>query len=278
MPLLPENNGFLNTRRITLASGREVDVTVCCSNLDYLKFGHLRKSRLDGDAEPDNGDTDDGDDSDNDDTDNGDDADTDNAGSDKDDADNGNDNGSNDKDNHTTVLNAKRPEEDSLPFSGSPYGSFLFIQGERTRTADVPQSGNARYAGTWDGFSMKQSVWRTLPGNGASSSKAQFNVDFGNKQLSGSLTEHNGVRPAFLIDAAIQGNGFNGSVRTHADGVNLDPGREGGSPILRFDDVPVSGGFYGPNAAEIGGSFFSDEHKTGAVFGGKRQVTTDTAR
>lgn len=283
--LLPENSQFLSSRKVTLASGREVDVTVCCGNLDYLKFGHLSKSRLESDTQPEeteedetggleeeeSGEEESGEEKEiavsNHTEASGDDA------AEVAEAEEETDNGS--AESGSTPLANDNRNEDSLPFSGSPYGSFLFIQGERTRSADMPQSGSVRYAGTWDGFSMKQSVWRTLPGNGASSGKARFDVDFASKQLSGSLTEHNGVRPAFLIDAAIQGNGFSGTVRTHDDGVNLDPGREGGSPILRFDNVPVKGGFYGPKATEIGGSFFSDEHKTGAVFGGKRQVSNE---
>ncbi|UOP05415.2 transferrin-binding protein-like solute binding protein [Conchiformibius kuhniae] len=222
LSLLPDNNELLTRRDVTLPSGREVGVTVCCGNLSYLKFGHMRKTKLADDPAP-------------------------------------------------VAAGADDVATDSAAFSGAPYGSFLFVQGERTRSADMPAEDGATYRGTWDGFSMKNIAWRSLPGSGT----AEFKVDFGTKDVSGRLTETNGVRPAFYIDAKIQGNGFAGTVRTHADGINLDPGREGNSPKLLFRDVAVQGGFYGPKALELGGTFFNDEHKTGAVFGAKRQVSGD---
>ena len=304
LSLLPEDGKFLSSREITLDSGRTVKVTVCCANLDYLKFGSVSKSKLAGDDPPkeddeeeedeefdegegldegegndtaeNNSSTDNATSSDNNDKDNntaaGDNSRTDTAANDSSsgDSEDGEDEGEEGDDTPKLVDN---PAEDSLAFSGAPYGSFLFIQGERTRSADMPQNGQARYLGTWEGFTNKDLAWRTLPGNGRTDSKADFQVDFGAKTLSGTLTEHNGVRPAFFIDADVKGNGFAGTVRTHSDGVVLDPGREGGSPRLLFGDIPVKGGFYGPKASELGGSFFSDEHKAGAVFGGKRQST-----
>ena len=52
--------------------------------------------------------------------------------------------------------------------------------------------------------------------------KAEFDVNFANKSLSGTLTEKNGVEPAFYIEKGIiEHNGFHAVARTRDTGIDL---------------------------------------------------------
>ncbi|MDO9747948.1 transferrin-binding protein-like solute binding protein [Glaesserella parasuis] len=152
----------------------------------------------------------------------------------------------------------------------------LFLQGERTATDNMPKGGNYKYIGTWDARVFKGANWIAEADNNRKSGyRTEFDVDFGSKNLSGKLFDKNGVTPVFTVDAEIKGNGFTGKAKTSDAGVDLDSGSSHYDNV-KFNDVAVSGGFYGPTAAELGGQF---HHKSdngsvgvGAVFGAKQQV------
>ncbi|MCL7721736.1 transferrin-binding protein-like solute binding protein [Actinobacillus pleuropneumoniae] len=157
---------------------------------------------------------------------------------------------------------------------GKPENNSLFLQGERTATDKMPKGGNYKYIGTWDAQVSKENNWvATADDDRKAGYRTEFDVDFGNKNLSGKLFDKNGVNPVFTVDAKIDGNGFTGKAKTSDDGFALDSGSSRYENV-KFNDVAVSGGFYGPTAAELGGQFHhkSENGSVGAVFGAKQQV------
>ncbi|QLB16070.1 transferrin-binding protein [Mannheimia granulomatis] len=154
---------------------------------------------------------------------------------------------------------------------------YQYLVGERTAVKDLP-SGKAHYRGTWNGVISSKDGKRggDSPSNKDGGTRALFDVDFGDKSIKGKLIANNGVddRPMLSLDGKIQGNGFTGTAKTGADGFNIDPGSTAGGTVVHLN-APFSGGFYGKNAAELGGVVHSAEanqDKVSITFGGKRQV------
>lgn len=177
--------------------------------------------------------------------------------------------------------------------AGEP-AKALFLQGERTPKDDMPASGKAKYVGTWSGFIQTASPNHTaLQGNqeyfqtadmsvlktGRAASRAEFDVDFAGKSLTGDLTAHNG-HTVFKIQAGIEGSGFKGYAHTPRGGFAFDPGNQSGSRKVEISNAEVKGGFYGPDARELGGSISYNSEADGtrdlgvraaAVFGAVRE-------
>ncbi|MBW3886385.1 transferrin-binding protein-like solute binding protein [Neisseria meningitidis] len=169
---------------------------------------------------------------------------------------------------------AEKPEEES-PAEGGGGGSDgispapeapkgrdidLFLKGIRTAEADIPQTGKARYIGTWEARISKPIQWDNKADKAA---KAEFNVDFGKKSISGTLTEKNGVEPAFRIEnGVIEGNGFHATARTRDNGINLSGNDSTNPQSFKANNLLVTGGFYGPQAEELGGTIFNKDGKS----------------
>lgn len=152
----------------------------------------------------------------------------------------------------------------------------VFLQGERTATTGekaVPTTGKAKYLGNWVGYIT-----------GADSSKgfndakdvADFDIDFASKTVNGKLITKDRKDPVFNITGEIAGNGWTGKASTaeaNAGGYKIDSSSTGKSIVIK--DAEVTGGFYGPNATEMGGSFAhknsGDDGKVSVVFGTKKQ-------
>lgn len=135
----------------------------------------------------------------------------------------------------------------------------LFLKGIRTAEADIPQTGKARYIGTWEARISKPIQWDNQADKAA---KAEFTVDFGGKSISGTLTEKNGVEAAFHIEnGVIEGNGFHATARTRDNGINLSGTGSTNPKTFQANDLRVEGGFYGPKAAELGGTIFNKDGK-----------------
>lgn len=154
----------------------------------------------------------------------------------------------------------------------------LYILGQRTPVSQIANRGQANYQGTWHGRIGHH--WQSQAGYGEYDGKANFEVDFGTKQLTGTLTEKSGIEPAFNLKATIDGNGFSGTATTRANGIYLDKGRQQNQQILTVESDNLTGAFYGENAKHLGGSFsfeknLSDDETVvgGAVFYGTK--TTD---
>lgn len=154
----------------------------------------------------------------------------------------------------------------------------VFLQGERTATTGekaVPTEGTAKYLGNWVGYI-------TGADTGASTGKsfneaqdiADFDIDFKNKTVKGKLTTKGRTDPVFNITGDITGNGWKGKASTakaDAGGYNIDS--NGTNKSIVIENAEVTGGFYGPNANEMGGSFThnTNDSKASVVFGTKRQ-------
>lgn len=153
----------------------------------------------------------------------------------------------------------------------------MFLQGVRTPVSDVAArtEANAKYRGTWYGYIVNGTSWSGEASNQESGNRAEFDVNFAKKTLNGMLTAKDRIDPAFTITATIQGNGFSGVAKTGGNGFALDP-KNTIDPKRTKIHADVSGGFYGKNAIEMGGSFSGntlegESGKAAVVFGAKRQ-------
>ncbi|HEZ2924650.1 TPA: transferrin-binding protein-like solute binding protein [Neisseria meningitidis] len=155
----------------------------------------------------------------------------------------------------------------------------MFLQGVRTPVSDVAArtEANAKYRGTWYGYIANDTSWSGEASNQEGGNRAEFDVDFSTKKISGTLTAKDRTSPAFTITATIQDNGFSGVAKTGENGFALDPKNTINPGYTRIQ-ADVSGGFYGKNAIEMGGSFSfpgnapeGKQEKASVVFGAKRQ-------
>lgn len=252
---------------INLADGRKMTVRACCDFLTYVKLGRMQTERPaskpkvedKGEDEEDTG--------------------VGNGEEDEDEAveDEGSeeneaveDGGSEEDEGEE----AEEPEEES-PEEGGGGGSDsippapeapkgrdidLFLKGIRTAETNIPQTGKARYTGTWEARISKPIQWDNQADKAA---KAEFTVDFGEKSISGTLTEKNGVEPAFHIEnGVIEGNGFHATARTRDNGINLSGNDSTNPQSFKANNLLVTGGFYGPQAEELGGTIFNNDGKS----------------
>ncbi|WP_127233145.1 transferrin-binding protein-like solute binding protein [Neisseria meningitidis] len=137
----------------------------------------------------------------------------------------------------------------------------LFLKGIRTAETDIPHSGTAHYTGTWEARIGEPIQWDNQADKKAA--KAEFDVDFGKKSISGTLTEQNGVKPAFHIEnGKIEGNGFYATAHTRDTGINLSGTGSTNPTTFQANGLRVEGGFYGPQAEELGGIIFNNDGKS----------------
>lgn len=261
-------------KTIDLADGRKMTVRACCDFLTYVKLGRIKtdrpaskpkaedKGKDEEDTGVDNGEE--GEDEIGDGEGTGDEA-VEDGGSEEDEAAE-NEGGEEDE--------AEEPEEE-LPAEGGGGGSDgipptqeapkgrdidLFLKGIRTVEADIPKNGTAHYTGTWEARISKPIQWDNKADKAA---KAEFTVDFGGKSISGKLTEKNGVEPAFHIEnGVIDGNGFHATARTRDNGINLSGNDSTNPQSFKANNLLVTGGFYGPQAEELGGTIFNNDGKS----------------
>ncbi len=262
-----------DTQTIELADGRKMTVRACCDFLTYVKLGRMQTERPAAkpkvqDEERDEEDTgvdsvEEGEDEIGDGEGTGDEA-VEDGGSEEDEAVEGED-GEEDE--------AEEPEEESPEEGGggsdgippapeAPKGRNidLFLKGIRTAETDIPKAGEAHYTGTWEARIGKPIQWDNHADKAA---KAEFDVDFGEKSISGTLTEQNGVEAAFHIEnGKIEGNGFYATARTRENGINLSGNGSTDPKTFQASNLRVEGGFYGPQAEELGGIIFNNDGKS----------------
>lgn len=133
----------------------------------------------------------------------------------------------------------------------------MFLQGERTPVSDMAArtEANAKYRGTWYGYIANGTSWSGNASNTTSGNKAEFTVNFDKKKITGMLTAANRQEATFTIDAMIDGNGFKGTAKTGNDGFAPDQNSSTGTYKVHIANAEVRGGFYGPEAEEMGGWF-----------------------
>ena len=268
-----------DTQTIVLADGRKTTIRACCDFLSYVKIGRMQTDRPvvkptatedeDSDHEgagPDDEneslEPEDGEDGLENDTDDG------HASSELPaEKDNGEANtaGKNEGNNAESVgTDGKPPVQPASAYRNID----LFIKGIRTSEADIPKIGNVHYRGSWEARIGAPIQWDNHADKAA---KAEFDVNFANKSLSGTLMEKNGVEPAFYIEnGIIEHNGFHAAARTRDTGIDLLGRGATSSKPFKAENLHVTGGFYGPHASELGGSFAEPQQKIGVVFGAKK--------
>ncbi|HEZ0799245.1 TPA: transferrin-binding protein-like solute binding protein [Neisseria meningitidis] len=253
---------------IKLADGRKMTVSACCDFLTYVKLGRIKterpavkpKAQDEEDSDIDNGEESEDEISEDD---NGEDEVT-----EEEEAEETEEETDEDEEEEPEETEEKSPTEGNggsgsiLPALEAPKGRDidLFLKGIRTAEADIPQTGKAHYTGTWEARISKPIQWDNKADKAA---KAEFNVDFGEKSISGTLTEKNGVEAAFYIEkGVIEGNGFHATARTRENGIDLSGQGSTRSQSFKADNLLVTGGFYGPKAEELGGTIFNNDGKS----------------
>lgn len=264
---------------IQLADGRKMTVSACCDFLTYVKLGRIKTDRPASKPKAE----DKGKDEEGAGVDNGEEGTEDEAaeGSEGGEDEIGDEGGGaedeaaeNEGGEEDEAEEPEEPEEES-PEEGGGGGSDgispapeapkgrdidLFLKGIRTAEADIPKTGTAHYTGTWEARISKPIQWDNQADKTA---KAEFNVDFGEKSISGTLTEKNGVQPAFHIEnGKIEGNGFHATARTRDNGINLSGNDSTNPQSFKASNLLVEGGFYGPQAEELGGTIFNNDGKS----------------
>ncbi|EOF8494223.1 transferrin-binding protein-like solute binding protein [Neisseria gonorrhoeae] len=176
-------------------------VQVCCSNLNYLKYGLLTRE------------------------------------------------------NNNSVMQAVKNSDQTAARTAQGAQS-MFLQGERTDEKEIPKDENAVYLGTWYGhIAANGTSWTGNASDQQSGNRARFDVNFKDKKITGTLTAENRSEATFTIDAMIDGNGFKGKAKTGNDGFAPDQNSSTGTHKVHIANAEVRGGFYGPEAEEMGGWF-----------------------
>lgn len=176
-------------------------VQVCCSNLNYLKYGLLTRE------------------------------------------------------NNNSVMQAVKNSNQAAAQTAQGAQS-MFLQGERTDEKEIPKEQNVVYSGTWYGHIAANSTsWTGNASDQQSGNWAKFDVNFKDKKITGTLTADNRQAATFTIDGKIEGNGFKGTAKTGNDGFAPDQNSSTGTHKVHIANAEVRGGFYGPNAEELGGWF-----------------------
>ncbi|HGO6606033.1 TPA: transferrin-binding protein-like solute binding protein [Neisseria gonorrhoeae] len=176
-------------------------VQVCCSNLNYLKYGLLTRE------------------------------------------------------NNNSVMQAVKNSNQTAARTAQGAQS-MFLQGERTDEKEIPKEQNVVYLGTWYGhIAANGTSWTGNASDQQSGNRARFDVNFKDKKITGTLTAENRSEATFTIGAMIDGNGFKGKAKTGNDGFAPDQNSSAGTHKVHIANAEVRGGFYGPEAEEMGGWF-----------------------
>lgn len=262
-----------DTQTIVLADGRKKTIRACCDFLTYVKLGRIKTERpaVQPKAQDEEGDEEDtGVDS----VEEGEDEIDDEDEVSEEDAEEIEEEADEVEEEEAEADEAEETEEESpteesgsgsnaiLPTPEAPKGRDidLFLKGIRTAETDIPQTGKAHYTGTWEARIGEPIQWDNHADKAA---KAVFTVDFGEKSISGKLTEQNGVEPAFYIEnGKIEGNGFHATAHTRESGINLSGTGSTKPQSFKASNLRVEGGFYGPQAAELGGTIFNNDGKS----------------
>lgn len=190
-----------NTAGGTSGKTKTYKVQVCCSNLNYLKYGLLTRE------------------------------------------------------NNNSVMQAVKNSNRTADRTAQGAQS-MFLQGERTDEKEIPKDENVVYLGTWYGhIAANGTSWTGNASDQQSGNRARFDVNFKDKRITGTLTAENRSEATFTIDAMIDGNGFKGTAKTGNDGFAPDQNSSTGTYKVHIANAEVRGGFYGPNAEELGGWF-----------------------
>lgn len=184
----------------------------------------------------------------------------------------------------------KNKEKDKQTTTTSINTYYQFLLGLRTPSSQIPTMGNVTYRGSWFGYigDDKTSYSATGDKRQDKNAPAEFNVDFNNKKLTGTLKRHDTGNTVFSINATFQSgkNDFTGTAT--AKDLVIDGKNTQDTSKVNFT-ATVNGAFYGPNATELGGYFTyngknppdkspsnSENARAAVVFGAKKQQVETT--
>ncbi|MCF3070208.1 transferrin-binding protein-like solute binding protein [Neisseria gonorrhoeae] len=190
-----------NTAGNTNGKTKTYKVQVCCSNLNYLKYGLLTRK------------------------------------------------------NSESAMQAVKNSDQTAARTAQGAQS-MFLQGERTDEKEIPKEQKVVYLGTWYGhIAANGTSWTGNASDQQSGNRAKFDVNFKDKKITGTLTAANRQEATFTINGMINGNGFEGTAKTGDGGFAPDTNNTTGTHKAHIAEAKVRGGFYGPNAEELGGWF-----------------------
>lgn len=145
---------------------------------------------------------------------------------------------------------------------------YQFLLGLRTPSSEIPKMGNVEYRGNWFGYISDGTTSYSPSGDKErkNNALAEFNVNFVNKKLTGTLKRHDNQNTVFSIDATFNnGNDFTG--KATAKDLVIDGNNSQTSNTKINITTEVKGAFYGPHATELGGYF---------TYNGKDTITKNT--
>lgn len=149
-----------------------------------------------------------------------------------------------------------------------------FLLGLRTASSEIPKMGNVEYRGNWFGY-ISDGTTSYSPSGDKERNKnapADFNVDFVNKKLTGTLKRHDNGNTVFSIKANFNsGNDFTG--KATAKDLVIDGKSTQATSKVNFT-ATVNGAFYGPKASELGGYFTYNGKDTATTNAGNSPTAT----
>lgn len=189
--------------------------------------------------------------------------------------------------------NKEKQEDKEKQATTSIKTYYQFLLGHRTASSQIPTMGNVKYHGSWFGYigDDKTSYSATGDKQQDRNAPAEFDVDFDNKKLTGTLKRHDNKNTVFNIEAKFQkgSNDFKGTATATNFVIDGNNSQNGNTQINIKTEV--NGAFYGPNASELGGYFTyngknptatnsensstvpsSPNARAAVVFGAKKQV------
>lgn len=151
---------------------------------------------------------------------------------------------------------------------------YQFLLGLRTASSEIPKMGNVEYRGSWFGY-ISDGTTSYSPSGDKERNKnapADFNVDFVNKKLTGTLKRHDNGNTVFSIEANFNsGNDFTG--KATAKDLVIDGKSTQATSKVNFT-ATVNGAFYGPHATELGGYFTYNGKDTATTNAGNSPTAT----
>lgn len=160
------------------------------------------------------------------------------------------------RENNNSVMQAVKNSSQAAAARTAQGAQSMFLQGERTDEKEIPKDGKVVYLGTWYGhIAINGTSWTREASNQENGNRAKFYVNFKDKRITGTLTAENRSEATFTIDAMIEGNGFKGTAKTGNGGFAPDQNNSIVTHKVHIANAEVQGGFYGPEAKEMGGWF-----------------------
>lgn len=160
------------------------------------------------------------------------------------------------RENNNSVMRTVKNSSQAAAARTAQGAQSMFLQGERTDEKEIPKDEKVVYLGTWYGhIAINGTSWTREASNQENGNRAKFDVNFKDKRITGTLTAENRSEATFTIDAMIEGNGFKGTAKTGNGGFAPDQNNSIVTHKVHIANAEVQGGFYGPEAKEMGGWF-----------------------